>query len=487
MNTDTTVNAGYATFTFDFCVHGTYPCSGNDIVTLNNVQMTGNDIDAKQYNAFSQIEGYTMVSSANGGKLTAAQTDANPGWPHDYTFSDLSCGGYSCSSGPECQAVVSYGSVTSTAVKMGRVSDTGNNFFGIAFTALTFAGFTATTFGTSYSVSYDLNGGSGTTPAGTSGNLGQVITVAGAGDITRAGYTFVGWNTVAGGTGQAASLGGSYTVPLGNSTLYAQWAATVTFSANGGTGSMSNQTASSSTALTTNSFARTGFVFAGWNTVANGSGTAYANLASYPFVTNATLYAQWAASGTFDANGGTGSMASQAASTATALTTNGFALTGYTFAGWNTSANGSGTAYANLASYPFVTNATMYAQWTAEAAPVTPTGGGGAPAPDPAPTLSPTETSAARPPLDPIVNPAVDAVKPGVSTVSEGGVVIATTVSPNSADNALNVAAPTWSLSLGGLTTSGAPALLGRGGGGSMCRRGLHLRSPARGSRRALK
>ncbi|MEO0037547.1 MAG: hypothetical protein RIQ59_758 [Bacteroidota bacterium] len=68
---------------------------------------------------------------------------------------------------------------------------------------------------------------------------------------------------------------------------------TVTFNSNGGTGTMANQTASSSTALTANSFTRTGYTFSNWNTAANGSGTAYANSASYPFTTSATLYAQW--------------------------------------------------------------------------------------------------------------------------------------------------------------------------------------------------
>ncbi|MEI6207072.1 MAG: BspA family leucine-rich repeat surface protein [Desulfuromonadales bacterium] len=71
---------------------------------------------------------------------------------------------------------------------------------------------------------------------------------------------------------------------------------TVTFNGNGGTGSMSNQTASSATALTTNGFSRTGYTFAGWNSAANGSGTAYADGASYPFTADVTLYAQWTAS-----------------------------------------------------------------------------------------------------------------------------------------------------------------------------------------------
>jgi uncharacterized repeat protein (TIGR02543 family) len=73
---------------------------------------------------------------------------------------------------------------------------------------------------------------------------------------------------------------------------------TVTFDANGGTGTMANQTASSTTNLTLNTFTRAGFTFAGWNTAADGSGTAYADGASFPFTANTTLYAQWTPSGT---------------------------------------------------------------------------------------------------------------------------------------------------------------------------------------------
>jgi uncharacterized repeat protein (TIGR02543 family) len=69
---------------------------------------------------------------------------------------------------------------------------------------------------------------------------------------------------------------------------------TVTFNTNGGTGgSMSNQTASSPTNLTSNGFTKTGCTFAGWNTAADGSGTSYANGASYSFAADLTLYAQW--------------------------------------------------------------------------------------------------------------------------------------------------------------------------------------------------
>lgn len=70
----------------------------------------------------------------------------------------------------------------------------------------------------------------------------------------------------------------------------------------------------------------------------------------------------------FDANGGTGTMTSIAdiacGGTAT-LTENTFTRTNYTFAGWNTQADGNGTAYANKASITNIkTDITLYAQWT---------------------------------------------------------------------------------------------------------------------------
>lgn len=83
---------------------------------------------------------------------------------------------------------------------------------------------------------------------------------------------------------------GQVTVPLAG---YVAPSKTVIFDANGGSGSMANQTASAAAALTSNTFARPGYQFAGWNTAANGTGTAYANGASYPFSADVTLYAQW--------------------------------------------------------------------------------------------------------------------------------------------------------------------------------------------------
>ena len=73
----------------------------------------------------------------------------------------------------------------------------------------------------------------------------------------------------------------------------------------------------------------------------------------------------------FDGNGSTGgSTASQQieAGTSTNLNANGFTRTNYAFTGWNTAADGSGTAYADIASFnaPLTsddTTVTLYAQW----------------------------------------------------------------------------------------------------------------------------
>ena len=70
----------------------------------------------------------------------------------------------------------------------------------------------------------------------------------------------------------------------------------ITFDANGGAGSMANQTIENSGTLTANSFTRTGYTFAGWSTSPTGA-VAYANGASISADANnkgpVTLYAHW--------------------------------------------------------------------------------------------------------------------------------------------------------------------------------------------------
>ena len=72
---------------------------------------------------------------------------------------------------------------------------------------------------------------------------------------------------------------------------------------------------------------------------------------------------------TYNGNGNTGGSTAETSFTygnTASVRANGFTRTGYTFTGWNTKANGSGTAYAAGASYKAAANLTLYAQWKAE-------------------------------------------------------------------------------------------------------------------------
>ena len=133
--------------------------------------------------------------------------------------------------------------------------------------------------------------------------------------------------------------------------------------------------------LTANSYAKTGYTFAGWNTRPDGAGTAYGNEQS---VVNQTpddgsiisMYAQWHATNykvTFDGNtADSGSMSDQpmAFDIEVNLTANAYTKTGYTFVGWNTEKGGEGTAYTDGQTVVNLTavegeTVTLYAQWRA--------------------------------------------------------------------------------------------------------------------------
>ena len=138
-----------------------------------------------------------------------------------------------------------------------------------------------------YTVSFNANGGAGSAEPVTQ-DYGTAVTLPTAG-FAKTGYTFIGWNTDPG----ATTAIGSYTVPANNSTLYAIYEInqyTVTFDANGGTGSASPVTQDYNTAVTLpeSGFAKTGYTFIGWNTD-SGASTAISSY-SVP-AEDSTLYA----------------------------------------------------------------------------------------------------------------------------------------------------------------------------------------------------
>ena len=130
-------------------------------------------------------------------------------------------------------------------------------------------------------------------------------------EATRTGYTFNAWYWDENGNGiidsgenkGISSWKDLNTVNFDHFNLLSKWTPnqyTIAFNANGGSGSMSNIAMTYDVAknLTANSFTRTGYTFAGWNTQADGKGTTYANSQEVKNLTatngaTVTLYAQW--------------------------------------------------------------------------------------------------------------------------------------------------------------------------------------------------
>lgn len=147
----------------------------------------------------------------------------------------------------------------------------------------------------SYTVSYNANGGSGA-PSSQTKWYGETLTLQST-KPTRTGYSFKNWNTNSGGTETSYASGASYTANSGV-TLYAQWTANtyaVKYDANGGTGAPSQQTKTYGVDLTLSSTTptRTNYNFLGWGTSASATTVSYAAGATYSANADITLYAVW--------------------------------------------------------------------------------------------------------------------------------------------------------------------------------------------------
>lgn len=154
---------------------------------------------------------------------------------------------------------------------------------------------------------------------------------------------------------------------------YSQYS--VSYNANGGTGTPSSQSKTYGVSLTLSSTipTRNGYNFLGWNTKADGSGTSYAKGAVYTENASVCLYAQWSRQTytvSYNANGGTGAPKSQIKIYGEDLTLTSAepSRNGYTFAGWNTKTDGSGTNYLAGSVYAIDESLTLYAVWKEEIA-----------------------------------------------------------------------------------------------------------------------
>jgi hypothetical protein len=241
-----------------------------------------------------------------------------------------------------------------------------------------------------YTVTYDGNGNTGgTVPVdANSYQTAASVTVKGnTGLLEKTGATFTGWNTAVDGSGTALAVGATFPVESTNVTLYAQWANvyfTVTYNGNGNTGGevpsdTNNYETGASVSVKENTglLVKTGATFTGWNTAADGSGTVRAVGTTFPMgSTPVMLYAQWTSNPTYavtyDGNGNDGGAVPsdvnryEAGTPVTVLGNTGLLVkAGSTFAGWNTAADGSGTARSVGTTFPMVSApVTLYAQWT---------------------------------------------------------------------------------------------------------------------------
>ena len=169
---------------------------------------------------------------------------------------------------------------------------------------------------------------------------------------------------------ETATVVAGITIPYVSGVWGGTAKATITFDPNGGTGTMPTMEVRPGTkiSLSPNGFTREGYSFTGWNTAADGTGKAYVDKQEITVTGDITLYAQWTQNPviTFDANGGEGTMAAQTVepNKAADLIANTFTRADYDFAGWNTEADGTGTAYADKANITVGENTTLYAQWT---------------------------------------------------------------------------------------------------------------------------
>ena len=243
-----------------------------------------------------------------------------------------------------------------------------------------------------YTVTYHANGGTGTdytTAPITGGDSHTVLANSNANlGYTRTGYTFTGWNTAANGSGTAYAANDTITNITANVDLYAQWEKNYTLEYyDGDTKLDGTQTAAYSDsfggiAITKNDLSSTATkTFLGWADAKDATAKQYSKgdmvpKAKFDTTTHvAKVYAVWQDNTytvTYHANGGTGTDYTTAPITGgdshTVLANSnanlGYTRTGYTFTGWNTAANGSGTAYAANDTITNITaNVDLYAQW----------------------------------------------------------------------------------------------------------------------------
>ena len=228
---------------------------------------------------------------------------------------------------------------------------------------------------TTYTVSYNANGGNGA-PSSQTKTHNVTLTLRTT-TPTRSGYSFLGWSTISTATSPTYYAGGSYTANA-SATLYAVWSYnaptvyTISFNANGGSGAPSSVTKTHGVTLYLPSTEpiRTNYDFLGWSTSSTATTPTYYAGGSFTQNVNTTLYAVWEYDPAtyrvnYNANGGSGAPSSQTKTYGVSLTLSSVIPTriGYDFLGWSTSSTATSATYDPGDSYTTNASVTLYAVW----------------------------------------------------------------------------------------------------------------------------
>ena len=236
-----------------------------------------------------------------------------------------------------------------------------------------------------FTLAYSANGATGSPPPAADYSFGSTVTVSDGPGLTKSGFTFHGWNTASDGGGQPYGAGQVFSMPGNDITLYAVWAGKYLLHYDGnlntaGDAPTDSKSPYDSGSLVTlkapGSLAKACSSYAGWNTKADGTGSWYAATGQLLMpASDVTLYAQWTAlphfTVTYDRNGGDGSVPVDGGSpycggsVVTVLgNTGGLTRPGFTFAGWNTASDGTGSSRAAGQTFSITGNTELFAQWT---------------------------------------------------------------------------------------------------------------------------
>lgn len=228
-------------------------------------------------------------------------------------------------------------------------------------------------------LSYHGNGSTyGNPPASVQVTTGTTAIVAQPLYLEYPGHQFTNWNDAADGSGNSYLPGGMFLMGTADVTLYAQWQEVnvptyqVTYFGNGNTAgdvpvdTNEYQSGQMATIANANTLTRTGYLFMGWNTNANGTGFNYlpSNLVTIG-TSNLFLHAQWTPEPTVSVSAGN----SQLQATWPAVAGAGEYRVYYHTSDdvgsatlWN---NVSGTILARSATITGLTNDTTYYVWVA--------------------------------------------------------------------------------------------------------------------------